>query len=237
MNERLQKYLARCGIASRRKCENLILKGKVKVNDSTITELGFKIDPNIDIVKFEDHIVTPERNKIYIALNKPIGYISTVKDEKKRKTILDLVSIDERIYPIGRLDCNTSGLILLTNDGDIYNKLMHPSRVLDKTYIAIVNGIVGEDKIKKLCSGVDIGGYITAPAKAEILSINNNKTKIKIVIHEGKNRQVRRMCDAIKHPVINLRRISIGEIKLNNLPLGRWRYLDQHEIEYIKSLW
>ncbi|KYH35739.1 ribosomal large subunit pseudouridine synthase B [Clostridium tepidiprofundi DSM 19306] len=237
MSERLQKYLARCGIASRRKCEDLILQGKVKVNNSIITELGFKVNPDLDVVKFENNIVKPENNKIYIALNKPIGYISTVKDEKGRKTILDLVDIQERIYPIGRLDCDTSGLILLTNDGEIYNQIIHPRKALDKTYIAVVKGVVEYKEIKKLCNGVDIGGYITAPAKAEILSINNNNnTKLKIIIHEGKNRQVRRMCDSIGHSVINLKRVSIGKIKLDNLQLGKWRYLDDNELEYIKNI-
>jgi 23S rRNA pseudouridine2605 synthase len=236
MEERLQKYMARCGVASRRKCEIIIKSGNVRVNDSIITELGSKIDPEKDVVKVDNKIVKPEERKIYIALNKPIGYVSTVKDERGRKTIIDLIDIAERIYPIGRLDYDTSGLILLTNDGSIYNKVIHPRQSIDKVYIALIKGHPTQEEIKKFCTGVDIGGYITASANFKVLRKVKSDYEVKITIHEGKNRQVRKMCDAIGHPVISLKRISIGDIKLNNLNLGKWCYLSDDEIAYIKGL-
>lgn len=236
MEERLQKYMAKCGVASRRKCEEIIKSGNVKVNDNVITELGVKVNPEKDIVKVNDKIIKLEERKIYIALNKPTGYLSTVKDERGRKTIIDLVSVSERIYPIGRLDYDTSGLIFLTNDGDVYNKLIHPRQSINKIYIALIKGCPSDEEIKRFCSGVDIGGYITASAEFEILKKIKSNCEVKITIHEGKNRQVRKMCGAINHPVISLKRISIGRIKLKDIPLGKWRYLSNDEITYIKNL-
>jgi 23S rRNA pseudouridine2605 synthase len=236
MIERLQKYMADCGVASRRKCEEIILSGKVRVNNEVIKELGYKINREIDKVYLNDKLIEPEENKVYIALNKPVGYISSVKDERGRKTILDLVKVEERIYPIGRLDYDTSGLILLTNDGEIYNKLIHPRQVVNKVYIAEVEGILKEDEVKRFKTGVDIGGYITAPANLKILGCNSKTSELEIKIHEGKNRQVRRMCEAINHPVINLKRISVGEISLGKLKLGEWRKLSNTETEYLKKL-
>lgn len=235
MEERLQKYMAACGVASRRKCEEIILNGRVKVNNETIKELGTKIDINNDIVCVDNKVITPEEQKVYIALNKPEGYVSTVKDEKGRKTILDLVLVKERIYPIGRLDYDTSGLILLTNHGEVYNKIIHPRVAIDKVYIALVEGIPDDNIIKTFEKGIDIGDYITAPGKCEILKKYNNSTELKITIHEGKNRQVRRMCQAVGHPVIKLKRISVGYITLGGLEKGKWRYLNQTEVEYLKN--
>ncbi|MFD3157141.1 pseudouridine synthase [Haloimpatiens sp. FM7330] len=236
MKERLQKYMASCGVASRRKCEELIIQGKVKVNDTIITELGYKVDPQKDKVYYNSKLIKLEENKVYIMLNKPKGYISSVKDEKDRKTVLDLVHVKERIYPIGRLDYDTSGLILLTNDGEIYNKVIHPRQEIDKVYIATISGIPGEDEIKKFCNGVDIGGYITSKASFEIIETYKNKSKVKIIIHEGKNRQVRKMCKAIGHSVIELHRKSIGKIYLGNLKTGKWRNLNENELNYLKFL-
>ena len=150
MEERLQKFMARCGVASRRKCEELILAGKVKVNKEIIRELCTKINPSIDKVEVEGVLIKPEEKKLYIALSKPVGYITTVKDEKNRKTVLDLVKVKERIYPIGRLDYNTSGLLLLTNDGDVYNRLIHPRQSINKVYIALVKGHISDKKLKYL---------------------------------------------------------------------------------------
>ncbi|OFI07774.1 ribosomal large subunit pseudouridine synthase B [Clostridium acetireducens DSM 10703] len=236
MKERLQKYMARCGVASRRKCEEIILNKKVKVNNEIICELGYKVDPFKDKVYVNNKLIKVEENKLYIMLNKPIGYISTVKDEKGRKTIIDLVCTKERIYPIGRLDSDTTGLILLTNDGDVYNKIIHPKVEIDKVYLADIKGIPSENEIKNFCSGIDIGGYITAPAKFHLIKTFNGYSKVKLIIHEGKNRQIRKMCNAINHPVINLERIAIGKIKLKNLPLGKWRHLNKKEINYLKTL-
>ena len=169
-------------------------------------------------------------------LNKPEGYISSVKDEKGRATILDLVKVKERIYPIGRLDYDSSGLLLLTNDGEIYNKIIHPRVEILKKYIAIVKGEVTEKDIQKFKVGIDIGGYITAPAELKILNIDRDVSTIEIGIHEGKNRQIRRMCTALHHEVLSLKRISIGDIKLGYLKRGEYRFLKKDEMDYINSL-
>lgn len=236
MVERLQKYMARCGIASRRKCEEIILAGKVKVNDKVINELGYKIDVDTDKITVDNKLIKPEEKKVYIALNKPEGYVSTVKDEKGRKTIIDLVKIQERVYPIGRLDYDTSGLILLTNDGDIYNKIIHPREEKNKIYIATIKGTPSKEEIKKFENGINIDGYITAKASFKVLKSSGDCSEVKIVIHEGKNRQVRKMCEAIEHPVLNLKRIQIGDIRLGDLPKGKWRFLDDEELSYLKKL-
>lgn len=234
--ERLQKYMAYCGVASRRKCEEYILQGKVKVNNLKVDSLGTKVDPEIDIVEFEGKIINKEERKVYIMLNKPLKYVTTVKDERGRKTVLDLINVKERIYPIGRLDYMTSGLLLLTNDGDVYNNIMHPRVNVVKTYIAKVKGIPTEDEINRFQSGVDIGGYITATSSFRVLKKKDNITDVEIQIHEGKNRQIRKMCDVINHPVIELRRVSIGRISLGNLKYGSYRNLTDEEIKYLKEL-
>lgn len=236
MEERLQKYMARCGIASRRKCEELILGGNVKVNGNIIKELGTKVVEGRDSVEYNNKEIKPEENKVYFALNKPEGYISSVKDEKNRQTVIDLINVNERIYPIGRLDYDSSGLLILTNDGEIYNKIIHPRVELTKKYIAIVEGIFTEQELEKFKSGIDIGGYITAPALIKIININGGQSTVEIGIHEGKNRQIRRMCSALNHNVIALKRISIGEIKLGDLKKGEYRGLTNSELAYIKSL-
>ncbi|APQ78302.1 rRNA pseudouridine synthase [Clostridium botulinum] len=236
MEERLQKYMASCGVASRRKCEDIILEGRVEVNGIKIKELGTKIISGKDIIKVDGNIIEPEENKIYILLNKPKGYVCTAKDEKGRKTILDLVKVKERIYPIGRLDMDTSGIIILTNDGEIYNKIIHPKFEKIKTYKAKVKGTIEKDHIELFKKGIDIGDYLTAPATLEILKINKDTSEIIIKIHEGKNRQVRRMCKSIGHAVIDLDRISIGNITKSDLKLGEWRYLTNKEIDYITKI-
>ncbi len=232
--ERLQKYIAACGVTSRRKAEELILNGHVKVNDITVNELGIKIDPNKDIVAVDNNIISLKSDFIYIKLNKPTNYITTVKDQFNRKTVLDLINIKERIYPIGRLDYNTSGLLLLTNDGDLANKLMHPKYHIYKTYIATVKGQLKEEALLKLRNGVNIENYKTSPAKVDLIEYVNNKSIVKISIYEGKNRQVRKMMDAVGHPVLSLKRISFGEINLGNLKIGEWSYLSNNEIDFLK---
>ncbi|OAA82827.1 pseudouridine synthase [Clostridium ljungdahlii] len=237
MVERLQKYMAYCGIASRRKCESIILQGRVKVNGVTIKSLGTKIDDKIDIITVDNAEIEKESKTVYILLNKPTGYVSTVKDDRGRNTILDIVKVKERIYPIGRLDYNTSGIIILTNDGEVYNKVAHPKMEKNKVYVAVIKGIPSKEDIEKFKNGVNIDGYITAKADFNILNINKSKnnSKVRIKIHEGKNRQIRKMCDAIGHPVISLTRISIGNINVGNLEEGKWRYLNDDEIKYIKN--
>ncbi len=236
MEERLQKYMASCGVASRRKCEELILAGKVKVNGILVNEVGSKVNPSEDIVEYEGKIISKEENKLYIMLNKPEGYISSVKDEKGRATILDIVKVEERIYPIGRLDYDSSGLLLLTNDGEIYNKIIHPRVELIKKYIAVVKGEITEDDIKQFETGVDIGGYITAPAELKVISSDKDITTIEIGIHEGKNRQIRKMCEALNNEVLSLKRVSVGALKLGYLKRGEYRNLDKEEINYITNL-
>ncbi|MEG2288595.1 MAG: pseudouridine synthase [Clostridium sp.] len=235
MEERLQKYMARCGVASRRKCEEIILSKRVKVDDVVIVELGSKVYPSISKVEVDGKLILPEEKKVYIALNKPTGYISAVKDDRGRKTILDLVNVNERIYPIGRLDYDTSGLILLTNDGDVYNNIIHPRVSISKTYIALVEGIIDEEVKFKFQKGIDIGDYVTAPGKCTLLNSYKNSCEIEITIHEGKNRQVRRMCEAVGHNVLMLNRVSIGNLSLGNeLKEGEWRYLSVDEIKSLK---
>ena len=236
MGERLQKYMARCGVASRRKCEEIIKSGEVKVNGVVTTELGTKINDNNDIIEVYGKRIYLEENKLYIMLNKPEGYITSNNDEKNRKTILDLVKVNERIYSIGRLDYDTSGLLLLTNDGDIYNKVIHPRKEIDKTYIARVKGVFTLKEMEQFKNGVDIGGYITANANIKLLEKKDTECTVEIKIHEGKNRQVRKMCSALGHDVKNLKRISIGSLKLSNLKKGEWRYLTKDEVIYLNNL-
>lgn len=230
---RLQKYLATSGIASRRKCEELILKGKIKVNGQVVQELGTKVNPEKDEVKYNDKIVNLEEEKIYILLNKPIGYVTTAKEQFGRDKVLDLVKVNKRIVPVGRLDMYTSGALILTNDGDLVNKLTHPKNEIDKTYNATVSGIVTKEEIEKLQKGVEIDdGYITKPAKVKILKIDEERkiSRIQITIHEGKNRQIRKMCEAINKKVIALHRCKIGNLDVKDLKLGEWRYLTYKEI-------
>ena len=236
MEERLQKFMARCGVASRRKCEEIILSKKVKVNGIITCELGTKVIEGKDIVEYNGIKIKPEENKVYLAVNKPEGYITSVKDEKNRQTVIDLVNVKERIYPIGRLDYDSSGLLILTNDGDIYNKIIHPRVEIIKRYIAVVEGEFKSQELDKFKKGIDIGDYITAPALIKVISFKDNKTTVEIGIHEGKNRQIRRMCAALNHQVLALKRISIGDIRLGELKRGEYRNLTKAELDYINSL-
>ncbi len=234
---RLQKFLASCGIASRRKCEELILAGKVEVNGKVVNELGTKVNIQKDEVKYNGKIIKPEEEKIYILLNKPIGYVTTVKEQFGRDKVTDLVKQNKRIVPVGRLDMYTSGALILTNDGELVNKLTHPKNEINKTYNVTVAGIVTEQDIENLKSGVEIdNSYITKPAKVKILKIDNEKniSRVQITIHEGKNRQIRKMCQAINKRVLALHRSKIGNIEVRDLKLGTWRYLTKKEVDELK---
>ncbi|HEY8361400.1 MAG TPA: pseudouridine synthase [Tissierellaceae bacterium] len=234
---RLQKYIALCGVTSRRKAEELILNGKVKVNGKVVTQLGTVIDENKDEVRVNDKVIKPEENKVYIMLNKPIGYVTTLKDEKNRKIVTDLIEdVKERIYPVGRLDADTTGLLLLTNDGDITYKLTHPSNKIPKRYIAIVEGVPTKSELDRFRNGIKIDGRYTSKAKIRVIREYENESILDITIYEGRNRQIKKMCEAINHPVKKLKRIEIGELKLGELGVGKWRYLNDDEIEYLKSL-
>ncbi len=222
--ERLQKYLASCGIASRRKCEELILQGKVSVNGKVVTELGSKVIPNKDKIEFNGKEVNVQENKIYILLNKPIGYVTTVKEQFGRDKVTDLVKIKERLVPVGRLDMYTSGAIILTNDGDFVYKVTHPKNEVTKTYTVTLKGQVTNEEVEKLRSGVTLDdGFTTSPAKVKKIMEDKekNRTRLEIVIHEGKNREVRRMCEAIDKKVLALHRSKIGTINLERF--NNWK--------------
>ena len=239
---RLQKYIADCGITSRRKAEELIKQGKIKVNRKVITELGTKINPKKDIVLYNNKEIKNKEKYVYILLNKPIGYVTTVKDQFNRDSVLDLVKVKERIVPVGRLDMYTSGALILTNDGDFVYKVTHPKHEINKTYTVTIKGIVTNEEVEKLRKGVKIEEkqnlenqkkYITKPAKVKILKIDKekNQSRLEIIIHEGKNRQVRKMCEAINHKVLALHRSEIAGIGVKDLELGKWRYLKDNEIK------
>lgn len=232
---RLQKYLAECGVDSRRKCEQYIFDGKVKVNGKVVMELGTKVNPEKDIVEYDNHQIKKEDKNIYILLNKPIGYVTTVKDQFQRETVLNLINIKERIVPVGRLDMYTSGALILTNDGEFVYKVTHPKHEIEKTYTVTIKGIIQNNEIEQLKKGVKIDEYITKPAKVKILKtdIEKNISRLEIIIHEGKNRQVRKMCEAVGRKVLALHRSKIGTINVKNLKIGEWRYLKKQEIDNI----
>ena len=230
---RLQKFLASSGIASRRKCEELIVQGKITVNGKVVTELGTKVNPERDEVFYHGKKVeNAKQDFVYVLLNKPIGVVTTVKDQFDRQTVLDLVKIQQRLIPVGRLDMYTSGALILTNDGEFVYELTHPKHEIPKTYNATVKGIVTKQEIEILEKGVKIEDYVTSPAKAKILKIDKEKniSRIEITIHEGKNRQVRKMCEAIGKKVLALHRSKIGNLTVKDLKLGTWRYLKKSEI-------
>lgn len=235
MRERLHKFMARCGIASRRKSEEIIFAGRVMVNDKEVKEVVI-IDDEKDVVKIDGKIIMPEENKVYIIINKPADIITAVKDQFGRKTVVDLINIKERIYPVGRLDYDTSGLLLLTNDGDIAFKMSHPSHEINKVYEAEVLGKFSEREIREFESGLQIEDYVTSPALLKIIDEKKDVSIVEITIHEGKNRQVRKMCEKVGHPVLKLKRIEFGAFELGNLKVGEWRYLVNAEIEYLKAL-
>ena len=235
MEERLQKYLAQCGVASRRKCEELILQGRVQVNGVTVTELGTKINPEKDKIKFDGKDIKQAKKLVYILLNKPIGYVTTADDQFGRDTVLDLVKVKERIVPVGRLDMYTSGALILTNDGDFVYQVTHPKHEIEKTYTVTIKGIVQNSEVEQLRNGIKIDDYITKPARVKILKTDTEKdiSRLEITIHEGKNRQVRKMCEAVGRKVLALHRSKIGEIGVKDIELGKWRYLTANEVQQI----
>lgn len=236
--ERLQKIISKAGIASRREAEKMITEGRVSVNGKVVTELGTKIDENRDKVFVDNKKIVLE-DKVYLILNKPKGIVTTLKDEKGRMTVIDLIKdVPQRVYPVGRLDYNTEGLLILTNDGELTNKLIHPSFKIYKTYIAKLKGIPQEEKLDILRVGVKLEDGVTAPARVNVLEIDKltNSAKIEIVIHEGKNRQVRRMFEAIGYPVKSLKRIKFASLTIDGLPRGRYRYLSETEVENLKRM-
>ena len=233
---RLQKFIAECGIASRRSAEKIIESGRVYVNGELVDYMGCVIDPERDVVELDGRVIYPESKKYYIALNKPKNYVTTVSDDLGRPTVMELVEdIDARIYPVGRLDFDTTGLLIMTNDGDFANRLAHPSNVVNKTYIARVDAPLTESQLDEIRNGVELDGSLTAPAKAENIKRPQKGFEVKITIHEGRNRQVRRMLECVGVNVIALKRISVGSVTLGNLPEGKWRKLSEAEINKLRG--
>ena len=231
---RINKFLASCNLGSRRKVEDLIVQGKVCLNNIITTDLSTLIDPEKDVVSVNNQVLTYKDEKLFILLNKPKGYIVTQKDEYNRKTIYDLLpDFARNLHPVGRLDADSEGLLLLTNDGNITNKITHPLYKYEKTYKVIVTGKIKADDILLLRNGVDIGGYTTKTAKVFLNSSSDEKSELKITIKEGKNRQIRKMIAAIGHEVISLKRLQIGEISIGKLPTGNWRFLNDKEILHL----
>lgn len=234
---RLQKYLADCGVASRRKCEEYISQGLVRVNGETVTQMGFIVDPERDNVTYKGKKISVQKNKVYLMLNKPAGYVSTCSDDKGRLTVMDLVGdIKERLYPVGRLDFISEGLLLLTNDGELANVLTHPRHSVEKKYLAVINSGITDEEIKKLETGVMLDGYKTNKAVFKVMKKEDVRTEILCVITEGKNRQLRRMFEAVGKEVVYLKRVGIGEIKLGNLKKGQYRRLSADEIVYLNKI-
>ena len=232
---RLNKYMADCGVDSRRGCDKIILEGRVRVNNKLVNELGFMVNEDNDTVKVDGKKIVLQSKNVYIMLHKPKGYVTTVKDEKERKTVMELVDVKLRVYPVGRLDFDTEGLLILTNDGDMTYKLTHPKYEVTKKYVARVEGEITEKDLEQLRKGVEIDGKKTAPAKAKLVEKYDNGCKVELTIHEGRNRQVRRMCQAAGLNVTRLRRVSEDSVSLGKLPLGKWRYLTDAEVANLRK--
>ena len=234
--ERLQKYLARCGVASRRKAEAMIKQGLVKVNGQVISEMGFQVEPEKDKVEVQDRKIEPEKRKVYLLLNKPCRVVTTLNDPQGRKKVTDLLKgVPERVYPIGRLDYQSEGLLLLTNDGELTYRLTHPRFEIAKTYLVKVQGRVNKQNVDRLQKGVELEDGLTQPALVKIRQSEPAETFLEITIREGRNRQVRRMCEKIGHPVISLKRLKFGPVDLGNLKVGQYRELKPKEIQALKK--
>lgn len=236
---RLQKFLANSGICSRRAAEKLIIDGKISVNGIVVTELGTKVQPEKDIIEYNGKKVNVQEKRVYILLNKPIGYVTTVKEQFGRPTVMDLIKdVGVNVVPVGRLDMYTSGAIILTNDGDFVYTVTHPKNEIEKTYNATVKGIFTNEDAKKIENGVKIEDYVSGKAKVKILKIDEvkNISRVQITIHEGKNREVRKMCETIGKPVISLHRTRIGNVNVKDLKLGTWRFLKEAEINELKNI-
>lgn len=233
---RLNKYIADAGICSRRKADELIENGNVKVNGATMKEMGYQVEDG-DVVQVNGKKIETVGKKVYVAVNKPLGYITSMDDDKGRATVAELVAdIPERLFPVGRLDYNTTGLLIMTNDGQLTYTLTHPKHEVYKTYVAKVAGVLSDTRVAKLRKGVDIGGFVTSPAKVKVIKQLPRHAVVEISIREGKNRQVRKMFAAVGNKVMELQRTSIGEIKLGRLMEGHYRKLNREEIEYLKKL-
>lgn len=227
--ERLQKFLAQAGVASRRKCEKLIAEGKVTVNGKTVRELGTKINPDRDAIMVNGQLLRKD-SSVYILMNKPRGVVTTASDPQGRETVIDLIDVPQRVFSVGRLDMDTSGLLLLTNDGNLANGLMHPRHEVNKRYRTEIKGCISDEGLARLANGVQLEDGPTAPAKVSLLDRTKDKSLFDITIHEGRNRQVRRMCEAVGHPVLSLKRLQLAFLTLGDLRPGAWRNLTEQEV-------
>lgn len=233
---RLNKYIADAGICSRRKADELIANGNVRVNGAVVKEMGCQVEDG-DVVQVNGTTIESAGKKVYVAVNKPLGYITSMDDDKGRATVAELVSdIPERLFPVGRLDYNTTGLLIMTNDGQLTYTLTHPKHEVYKTYIAKVAGVLSDTRLAKLRKGVDIGGFVTSPAKVKVIKQLPRHAVVEISIREGKNRQVRKMFAAVGNKVQELQRVAIGDVRLGRLMEGHYRKLNREEIEYLKKL-
>ena len=233
---RLNKYIASAGVCSRRKADELIANGNVKVNGASVREHGVQVEPG-DVVSVNGKVIEEPADKIYVAVNKPLGYITSMDDDKGRATVAELMDdIPERLFPVGRLDYNTTGLLIMTNDGQLTYTLTHPKHEVWKTYVAVVAGVLSDTRIAKLRKGVDIGGFVTSPAKVKVIKQMPRHAVVEIKIREGKNRQVRKMFAAVGNKVQSLERTAIGDVRLGRLMSGHYRKLTRQEVEYLKSL-
>lgn len=233
---RLNKYIAEHGITSRRKADLLVEEGKVKINGEVMKTLGYEVKEG-DKVEVSGVLLETNVKRTYYMVNKPLGYITSLSDPQGRPVVTELLSdVTERVFPVGRLDEQTTGLLIMTNDGETSYKMAHPKHEVGKTYEVLVKGFLSRERIRKLEKGVDIGGYITKPAKVMVVNDKGKDTLINITITEGKNRQVRKMMKAVGNPVIALKRISVGELKLGRLKEGHYRKLTKEEVDYIKGL-
>ncbi len=233
---RLQKYLSECGIASRRKAEEYILDGRVKVN-GRFAHLGDKVDPKRDKVFFAGKRVMNQTRKMYIMLHKPRGYVTTTKDEMERKCVTDLVAdAGMRLYPVGRLDKDSEGLLFMTNDGEFTNLLTHPSRHVSKTYRVTVRGAVQEEQLDQIRAGLTIDGKRTNPCDVDVAEKKEDRTVLIFVLYEGRNREIRKLCEAVGLTVLRLKRTMIAGVKLGMLPVGRWRELTEKELKHLQNI-
>ena len=234
---RLQKYLAQCGVASRRHAEEMIREGKIQVNGTIVREMGFQVDENRDTVSVEGKEVKPEETKHYLAYYKPIGEVTTTSDPEGRSTVMDKFrDYPVRLFPVGRLDYDSEGLLLLTNDGELMNHLLHPSHEVNKVYLVKASNNISDEEIRQLRQGVIIDNKMTSPAQVRLIRKEAFDTVLLISIHEGRNRQVRKMIEKIGHQVVSLKRVGFGPVELKDLPRGQWRKLTEQEILRLKSL-
>jgi 23S rRNA pseudouridine2605 synthase len=235
---RLQKYLAHQGINSRRQCEKLIIEGRVKVNNDTVTKLGTCINPSADVIEVDNRTINQETKRVYLVLNKPIGYLCTKHDPFNRPTIYDLIEkFDTRINYAGRLDFLSEGLVLLTNDGELIYKMTHPSKKIEKVYLVKINGLLNNYELIKLQEGIPISpNFTTSQSQVIILKKHKNSSTLKVTISEGKKRQIRRMFSYLNFKVLKLRRIKIGPISLGKLKSGNYRYLSNQEVKSLKNI-